>query len=281
MYVSLQNKKRKASQSKKEKEKDSTADRGPVIYLNVIILNKEEVVKREVEKKLKGPMKVFRGAGTHLANKAFTNTKFSEKIGGALSENIPAKLEEKANIKAKCECVYTEDALCVLALQILADDINLRAFVEHKVSERALNFIDHAMDILGVVRDMSRFYRWNDDFILIQLGAKEASEEFLKESLCDKIQQKLQSDLPQDLEKKLGEKKGVKVKVVALPEELQASWFFGQLKFMAEARKQEKANRSQRGILPPNPFSRPKSDEREEEIPKKRGFFPFSKSARS
>eukprot|EP00470_Lotharella_oceanica_P002676 CAMPEP_0170179900 /NCGR_PEP_ID=MMETSP0040_2-20121228/19751_1 /TAXON_ID=641309 /ORGANISM="Lotharella oceanica, Strain CCMP622" /LENGTH=263 /DNA_ID=CAMNT_0010424275 /DNA_START=138 /DNA_END=929 /DNA_ORIENTATION=- len=263
MYVSLQNKKRKASQSKKEKEKDSTADRGPVIYLNVIILNKEEVVKREVEKKLKGPMKVFRGAGTHLANKAFTNTKFSEKIGGALSENIPAKLEEKANIKAKCECVYTEDALCVLALQILADDINLRAFVEHKVSERALNFIDHAMDILGV------------------LGAKEASEEFLKESLCDKIQQKLQSDLPQDLEKKLGEKKGVKVKVVALPEELQASWFFGQLKFMAEARKQEKANRSQRGILPPNPFSRPKSDEREEEIPKKRGFFPFSKSARS
>mmetsp|Transcript_39151 Transcript_39151/g.75964 ORF Transcript_39151/g.75964 Transcript_39151/m.75964 type:complete len:272 (-) Transcript_39151:23-838(-) len=254
IYLSLQRIKLKATQ---ESKTNSDVDRGPVIYLNIVILNKAEVVKQEVEKKLKGALKFFRGAGAHFANKAYTDTKFSQKIGEKLSENIPQKLEEK-NIRAKCECVYTEDALCVLALQILKDDINLRAIVEKKVSQKTLNIIDHAMEILGM------------------MGAKEASEEYLKESLCDKIQEKLQTDLPKDLEKKLGDQRGIKVKVCALPEELQASWFFGQLKFMAEAKELEKTRRQSRGILPFSKTTKPDEDQSKS----RKGFFPFSRSAR-
>eukprot|EP00468_Gymnochlora_sp_CCMP2014_P003917 CAMPEP_0167761442 /NCGR_PEP_ID=MMETSP0110_2-20121227/12175_1 /TAXON_ID=629695 /ORGANISM="Gymnochlora sp., Strain CCMP2014" /LENGTH=244 /DNA_ID=CAMNT_0007648127 /DNA_START=12 /DNA_END=746 /DNA_ORIENTATION=+ len=210
-----------------EKEKKSSLHGDKLIYINVCMLNKKEVVTREAKRRVP---RVFRGAIGKIANKICTESKFSRTVGQKLAETIPKKLALK-QIAANSRCVYIEGPLCIVEVRVLRDEINYDYLLEKNLSRDAVSFLHHAFELLGMV------------------GAKKTSWHILKEEIASKIQNVLKVKLPEEIAKKMLKEKGLKVDVVANFDSEQSAWFYSIIEAMREDKKKHKHKKGETDIL--------------------------------
>ena len=94
----------------------------PTFFLNVLLLNKKQIIKQEVNKKVKhglfGMRQKLVGA---LANRVVSDSKFTKNVGDKLTLGIPPKLKLQA-IEATAELMFVKDSYCVIAVKIISVD---------------------------------------------------------------------------------------------------------------------------------------------------------------
>ena len=94
----------------------------PTFFLNVLILNKDAVIKAEVNKKVKhGLFGVRQRLAGKVANKVVSPSKFTRKVAMKLVEGIPPKLKLQA-IEATSKLCYVKGNYTVIAVSILNID---------------------------------------------------------------------------------------------------------------------------------------------------------------
>ena len=120
-----------------ENNDDHQLSKGYKFYLNVIIQNKSQVVKKRVsEKAPHGLFGIGRKIAANVADAVVDDEKFAKKIGNSLTKQIPNKLKEKfgSGITVKTENVFLKDNLVVISVEIAKANIVPDTFVKNQWS---------------------------------------------------------------------------------------------------------------------------------------------------
>ena len=137
----------------------------PTFFLNVLILNKDAVIKAEVNKKVKhGLFGVRQRLAGKVANKVVSTSKFTKKVAVKLVEGIPPKLKLQA-IEATSKLCYVKGSYTVIAVSIL--NINSLVMIGKKVDGIGKT----AFNVGNTISYGKMILNWLNKF-----GAKESAE---------------------------------------------------------------------------------------------------------
>mmetsp|Transcript_16182 Transcript_16182/g.24540 ORF Transcript_16182/g.24540 Transcript_16182/m.24540 type:complete len:231 (+) Transcript_16182:151-843(+) len=186
------------------------------MYLNVLVLNREEVIQKQVKEKVRakqikllrdrpGP-KLLRNLAGSLAGKVVTDEKFSAKMGKNLSEKIPNQMAEMG-ITATAELLYVSGPYLVVVIHL--HDIDISQLVEKKSGEKQSKVVKKIMGVLGK-------------------GAEDGLEKLLVKQMGEKLKVKL----PKEMKEKMKNEKGLEISIEANGKEDQADYFFDMLATM-------------------------------------------------
>jgi len=118
-------------------------------FLNVVVLNKKEVVKAQAQIKTGWGEKVgTRSLGRltgALANRAVSAEKFSQILGGQMCESLPLKMAENG-IKAFAELQFARGNL--LVLQVTIEGVDVRTLVAKKAGPECAAKISGCLNFL-------------------------------------------------------------------------------------------------------------------------------------
>jgi len=173
-------------------------------YLNVVILNKREVIDTGVKTKTGWGSKVgTRGLGkmaAALANKVVTDDKFSKKIGANMETNIPEKMA-LMGIKASAKLMFTRGNL--LVMQVVVESIDVRKLVGNRLDDKKADKLNMWLEYLP-----PRFRREIDDFMKARLAVG------------------LMQKLPENMAGQLRELAGIEVEVESAAPDQEAECLF-------------------------------------------------------
>ena len=176
-------------------------------YVNLIVLNKDEVIEQQVNEKISGKGMMgglARKAATAVAKRAVRDEKVGAKVGSELVARVPGIIAE-FGINVKLTQRYVGGPLVVLRCEI--NDADGRAILAKVKGEEAAQHFANMTDAFAA------------------LGV-EAGTQQVKTVLHAKVKEALMEKLVDLLPAKLQEIAGVKVDVICNDEATEADWFF-------------------------------------------------------
>jgi len=191
-----------------ERCRQTISGRGPrriePFYVNIVVLNKDEIVEGVVAEKVPyGVFGVAQAAAAGLAKRAMTESKVAEKVASGLAEKLPAQLTEMG-ISAEVSTRYIGGPLAVMEVEIMdVDAVSAIALSKGEDASQAFVNIVNGLKLLGVEHK----------------GA--AIQEKIKEGARTGMMSKLVTVLPE----KLQEMAGARVSVSCLSPAEHAPWF--------------------------------------------------------
>eukprot|EP00933_Yihiella_yeosuensis_P046865 TRINITY_DN42492_c0_g1_i1.p1 TRINITY_DN42492_c0_g1~~TRINITY_DN42492_c0_g1_i1.p1 ORF type:complete len:223 (-),score=54.68 TRINITY_DN42492_c0_g1_i1:20-688(-) len=208
-YVSVE-----AAASEENVGVDSVPEKVPEesLYLNIFLLNKDEVVKKGVQTKLqsKTPFKKWAfPCLTGLAAKVVKDEQVAGKIGQQLAAMLPSKLAELGIQGLESKVVFQRGSMVVTRLNLDKIDINTHALLTNAKGE------EFAADFETLTNTLKKL-EITDALASIDAKIRARVALALRDKLGEKLPEKLGSE-------------GVKVDLVVLPSELQAAFFFDAL----------------------------------------------------
>ena len=203
----------KTAKSKKSSDSNSSSE-GSVIFLNFLILNKEEVVTGTVEAKLTSKFgnnsstrylasKLGKYAASRLPDSAVT-----EKIGSSITSALPTKLSEMG-ITAECKISFQQGPYFVAVVTIVKVDAGT-VIAKSAGKEKASKY-DTLMEIIGT----------------------QAVKDSLESNMVQLIATKLSDVLPIKLKDQFASK-GVEATIAAKTESDQARYMFAMLESLEQ-----------------------------------------------
>ena len=187
--------------------------RGYKFYLNIIIQNKSQVIKKKASERV--PYGVF-GFGkkivANVADAVIKDDDFAEKIGDSLKDQIPVKLKEKFGdgIKVSTDRVFVKDNLVVVSVQIAKANIIKLLGMQPDGGKRKSSTVQRIFDLLGKVSKK----------------LESITESELNKKIADKIGAKLKMLLADEIKLKLRNESGVDVLIEAKHSSHQAEFFY-------------------------------------------------------
>ena len=187
--------------------------RGYKFYLNIIIQNKSQVIRKKASERV--PFGVFGLGKTIVANVADAVVKdndFAKKIGDSLKDQIPVKLKEKFGdgVKVSTDRVFVKDNLVVVSVQIAKANIVKLLGMQVDGGKRKGSTIQKIFDLLGKVsKKLERM-----------------TESELNRKIADKIGAKMKMLLADEIKLKLRNESGVDVLIEAKHSSHQAEFFY-------------------------------------------------------
>ena len=187
--------------------------RGYKFYLNIIIQNKSQVIRKKASERV--PFGVFGLGKTIVANVADAVVKdndFAKKIGDSLKDQIPVKLKEKFGdgVKVSTDRVFVKDNLVVVSVQIAKANIVKLLGMQVDGGKRKGSTIQKIFDLLGKVsKKLERI-----------------TESELNRKIADKIGAKMKMLLADEIKLKLRNESGVDVLIEAKHSSHQAEFFY-------------------------------------------------------
>ena len=187
--------------------------RGYKFYLNIIIQNKSQVIRKKASERV--PFGVFGLGKTIVANVADAVVKdndFAKKIGDSLKDQIPVKLKEKFGdgIKVSTDRVFVKDNLVVVSVQIAKANIIKLLGMQPDGGKRKSSTVQRIFDLLGKVsKKLERI-----------------TESELNRKIADKIGAKMKMLLADEIKLKLRNESGVDVLIEAKHSSHQAEFFY-------------------------------------------------------
>lgn len=187
--------------------------RGYKFYLNIIIQNKSQVIKKKASERV--PYGVF-GFGkkivANVADAVIKDDDFAEKIGDSLKDQIPVKLKEKFGdgIKVSTDRVFVKDNLVVVSVQIAKANIIKLLGMQPDGGKRKSSTVQRIFDLLGKVSKK----------------LESITESELNKKIADKIGAKLKMLLADEIKLKLRDESGVDVLIEAKHSSHQAEFFY-------------------------------------------------------
>lgn len=176
-------------------------------YLNIVLLNKDEVVDKMVKEKVgSGPLGFGVGAkmASCLAKKAATDEKVTGQLGEKLLEMLPKQIADMG-IDLKLTKRYLKGPLVVLKAEILeTDPVKLISKAKGDTAGQHMKQLQEAVE-----------------FLELETAKKQMASSMMKQAR-EKLMEKLVETLPQ----KLSEAAGARVEINALSEADEAEWFF-------------------------------------------------------
>ena len=187
--------------------------RGYKFYLNIIIQNKSQVIRKKASERV--PFGVFGLGKTIVANVADAVVKdndFAKKIGDSLKDQIPVKLKEKFGdgIKVSTDRVFVKDNLVVVSVQIAKANIVKLLGMQPDGGKRKSSTVQRIFDLLGKVSKK----------------LESITESELNKKIADKIGAKLKMLLADEIKLKLRNESGVDVLIEAKHSSHQAEFFY-------------------------------------------------------
>jgi len=178
-------------------------------YLNMLIMNKEDVVQRKVDEKLgqklgHGKLRSkLGGLAGHIANKKMTDAKFVEKMGGALVQKMPEQMLEKG-IHVRVDKRFQYDNF--MTLQVTIEHVDVARLIAEKKGEDAAAKLDKYLHMLPA-----------------------ALQKEVDALLSMKIADGLLAKLPTQMAEKMKEEQGLEVSIETKAREDQADFLFEML----------------------------------------------------
>ena len=198
----------KSSRKRKGIGSDPDHSKSCRFYLNIFVLNKEEVIKEKVRNKF-GNFKYIGKAVAAVAGRMVTDEKFSQGLYEKMSTIIPEKLQEELGIESLVELEYSVKSYFVISVDIKAADA--RVLVKKKGSEKQLKIYDSLVN---------------------NLFSSSIMQQQLSDQLVGIIGDKLVEKLPEKMTERLKDGGGVDVEVVAKSEAEQSRYFFTVMKLL-------------------------------------------------
>mmetsp|Transcript_36346 Transcript_36346/g.95842 ORF Transcript_36346/g.95842 Transcript_36346/m.95842 type:complete len:201 (+) Transcript_36346:87-689(+) len=176
-------------------------------FLNMIVLNKDEVVEQQVSERMKGGglgMGLARKAATAVAKRAVTDEKVGQKVGTELLSKLPGILAG-LGINIKLTQRYVGGPLIVLRCEI--NEVDGASLVRKAKGEEAAQ----------------HFTNMTEAFTALGI---EAGSQQVRSAVFTKTKDALMEKLSDVLPAKLLEAAGVKVDAICNDEATEAEWFF-------------------------------------------------------
>ena len=191
-----------------------------------VVHDASEAVKAKVTEKveLSKLPKIFKGIAIkragEIVSKRITPSKVAEKMGTKLCEKVPEKMKEKG-LTVELEEVFREGPFIVLQLQVQHVDV---VMLEKVRAEENASVLDEEDEDAATKTVAGTLIEWS----LKLIGAN--NQKMIEESfLPAKVQAKLEKALGTMMGEKLEEKQ-IKADINVVKEEMQARFFFAQLK---------------------------------------------------
>ncbi len=179
-------------------------------YINVFVLNKQEVIKEKVKSKFRN-FKYLGNALAAVAGRMVTDEKFSNVLYDKLCVIIPEKLREELGVESSVELEYSNKSYFVISVDIKAADA--RFLVQKKGSEKYLRIYDNMISSLF------------GDIL----------EQRLSDQLVGIIGEKLVEKIPEKIIERMKDGAGIDVEAVAKSEGEQARYFFAVINLIAKS----------------------------------------------
>jgi hypothetical protein len=176
----------------------------PSFYINILLLNKDEIIAAKVQEKTGTGF--FGRAAAHVANKGVTDDKITEKMSAKLTEALPNAIKEMG-IVATTEQKFQKGAYIVLEMTVQsADKIQLLT------SAKGVEFAQKFQTLLQCLSD---------------LGIEKALDT-IDHTVMDKLNEGLKGKLATILPQKMAEQ-GIVIDCNVCSREEQADFFFSQM----------------------------------------------------
>jgi hypothetical protein len=189
-----------------------------IFYLNIFILNKDDVIKNAIKQKVSN--KMVAGLIGKLAASQMSEDAFAERMGKKMSEQIPTKLAE-VGVTSIVDIGYQQGAFVCIKVDIIKADA--RKLIAKKGGKEQLAKFNYFMDLVGLPQ-------LNDS---------------IDNSIASIIGERMQNHLPTTMRDRMQEKAGLDVKVVACTETEQSSFLLETLKELnAHKNKENKSKES-------------------------------------
>ena len=215
-------------------------DDRPVIYINIVVLDPKEMVKRKVKSSVKASTenmpKPVQAIASKVAPSIASKVATPDRVASVMADLMPQKLPEKLSTKgitAVADTVFCEPPFVVVQLQIQG----VKPLQAIRSSSR--DHYDEDGDVEKAKLSETVAY-----WILLLLGwffrFIGAQNQFHIENKClpDMIQPKIESAMGELLLEKL-DQKGLEADAEVLPETKQARFFFEKLKEIRKAKKEK------------------------------------------
>mmetsp|Transcript_988 Transcript_988/g.1646 ORF Transcript_988/g.1646 Transcript_988/m.1646 type:complete len:207 (+) Transcript_988:105-725(+) len=202
---------KRASRVEEGKNKADNIDVGTyqlqAFYLNIILLNKDEVVKNKATERVGN--NIFGKAAAFTANRLVSNEKILEGIVEKLMNGITSAITTMG-ISASQEKVFQKGAFVVIRLQISeVDKIKLLRKAKGDEFSASFEVLLHSLNMLGL----------------------DAANSQIDKKMKDHIQEGMMSRFEEVIPQKLAEN-GVNVDVECVPSEKEAEYFFKVHKYL-------------------------------------------------
>ena len=204
----------------------SNAAPPPEFYLNVVVLNREETIKKHVgsvvREEVAAATKRWGDLGAwaagaasnvaaNLAAAAVTDGDVGLGVGGTVSQLVPMMLTQGFAANGEAEVCFAEKGLCVVRCRVLD------------------------VDVSGMVERLARLQKGSAQAAWARVlkgcavvGAERAVERAVKARAVAAIAQQMVAAVPDALATAVDEQTGLRIEVTAQPAEAQATHFFGQ-----------------------------------------------------
>ena len=201
----------------KQREQEKKECKLPTLFLNVYLLNKKDVVKRSVTKKVNhGIFGIRRKIASRLANVALSDESFSRKVATNMSKELPGKLKEK-NISAAARVAYVHKTYFVVEIQIM--NVDVVSLIDAKLDEKKKSMFHTALEMMG------------------KIGLRESVESCVESELTKVIQQRLVVKMGNEMMEKMKKDGGLETHVEVKSAKDQASYFYEALSCIDEKKK--------------------------------------------
>lgn len=220
-------------QNLKQTKKKESFDEFPTFFLNVLLLNKKEVIKNEVNKKVrKGMFGIGRRIAGSVASRVVSDQKFTQKIAEKIVIGIPPKFKFN-DIEATAQLQYVEKNYAVISVKI--HSINSLVLIGKQVDG-----IGKTAFHLGKVSTCETIFNW-----LGQLGVKKDVEYALSTSLKPIVEKKMVDVMGEQMMKKLQLSAGVDSVVEVKHAKDQPEYFYKFIKMLKDPQAMDNDNDDQ------------------------------------
>ena len=187
--------------------------RGYKFYLNIIIQNKSQVIKRKASERV--PYGVFglgKAIAANVADAVVKDDDFAQKIGDSIKDQIPVKLRQKFGdgVKVISDRVFVKDNLVVVSVQIAKANIIKLLGMQPDGGKRKGSTMRKIFDLLGKVSKK----------------LESITESELNRKIADKIGAKMKLLLADEIKLKLRNEGGIDVLIEAKHSSHQAEFFY-------------------------------------------------------
>ena len=208
LYLNKRSGKKKRSNN--DNNDDEGEDKSCRFYMNVFVLNKQDVIKEKVKSKF-GNFKYLGSAVAAVAGRVVTDERFTNALYEKMSCIIPERLREELGVESSVDLEYSIKSYFVISVDIKTADA--RVLVKKRGGEKHLKIYDRLISSLfGHIMQQS-----------------------LSDQLVGIIGDKLVERLPEKLTERLKDGGGVDVEAVAKSEAEQARYFFTAVKLISKS----------------------------------------------
>jgi len=223
----------------------------PEYYLNIVVLNREETVRKHVgstvHAEVAAATRGFGDVGAWAANAAsnlaatlaaaaVSEGEVGQGVGGAVAQLLPLMLQQ-LSASATAEICFSEQNLCVLRCRIV--DVDVGGLVERSMplwspiprlaDQSASNSCYSRIRVpyVGTVAGPPAATAWSRFLdVSAVFGAERAAERLGKERAIALISQQMVEQVPSGVVDAVAEQSGLRLEVTVRPEEAQAKSFF-------------------------------------------------------